>query len=362
MLTCPSCSRRLARSSSEHGAIYPCRTCGGKAVAVSVLKKTAGTDFLRMLRHKWGDSGPQNRRCPLCAEPMVALDFGRGDRPVTIDVCRPCRIVWFDRTEQDKLAPVPTGGPPPLPGPGDDRSGFALTRPDSAWQILPAVLGLPVEFGPNRLQRRPVLTWALTAGMAMVLVWLLAAGGRQALADAIQRWGFIPNDWQRDGGLTLVTSFFLHVGWWHLIANGYFLVIFGDNVEDHLGRGRFLLLLAAAHLGGIFLHSALAARGDVPCVGASAGISGVIAYYAIVFPRAKVGIFLWWWTLFHILRMPALVALLLYVAVQAVGAYLAWDSEVAGVAYLAHLGGLAVGAAAGLLALIFLRDHGPRPT
>ena len=64
-----------------------------------MLKKTAGTDFLRMLRHKWGDSGPQNRRCPLCAEPMVALDFGRGDRPVTIDVCRPCRIVWFDRTE-----------------------------------------------------------------------------------------------------------------------------------------------------------------------------------------------------------------------------------------------------------------------
>ena len=59
--------------------------------------------------------------------------------------------------------------------------------------------------------------------------------------------------------------------------------------------------------------------------------------------------------------MPALVALLLFFAGQAVGAFLTWD-EVSGVAYLAHIGGLAVGAAAGLLALIFLRDHGPTPT
>ena len=377
MLRCPTCSKRLSRSSSTHGAIYPCRTCGGKAVEVSVLKDTASTDFLRMLRHKWGDRGPQSRRCPLCDEPMVTLDFtggghddhdwhdGGGRQPINIDVCRPCQIVWFDRAEQQKLSPpVEVAQPSHPPGPGDDEPAFALTRADRTWQMVPAVLGLPVEFGPNRLTRKPVLTWALAAAMAAVLIWLLKSGDWTwaALHHAIWQWGFIPNLWDRHNGLTMVTSFFLHAGWWHLIGNAYFLTIFGDNVEDHLGRLRFVLLLAAAHLGGMFLHSAFAAgAGDIPCVGASAGISGVIAYYAIVFPRAKIGIFMWWWTLFRILRMPAMVALLLFVAVQAVGAFLASD-ELSGVAYFAHIGGLVVGAAAGLLALIFLRDYGPTPT
>ena len=165
-----------------------------------------------------------------------------------------------------------------------------------------------------------------------------------ALGQAIKQWGFVPDDVFRHGGLTLVTSFFLHAGIWHLIGNMYFFLLLADNVEDHLGRSRFLLLLAAAHVAGMVLHAAFDPRGHVPCVGASAGISGVIAYYAVVFPHAKLGFLLRWFLLFRWIRMPAYVALVLYLVLQLIGAW-AQVSGFSSVSALGHLGGLGVGLA-----------------
>ena len=364
MQACPTCKVRLDRAATSKGAVHLCHKCGGRAVSVSVLKKTAGADFLRRLRHKSSHSVRERAKpCPLCARAMAKVDFGRGTEEVVLDVCGPCQIVWFDPGEYAEVAmgdqppTLPLAAPAQPPGPGDDRSGFALTGPDHMWQMLPAVFGMPIEFGPNRLRCKPVVTWVAAAAMAAVFLLLLHAGGAAALADAIARWGLIPARWARHGGLTLLTSFFLHVGWLHLIGNAYFLLIFGDNVEDHLGVVRFVLLLAAAHLGGLLLHSALTRQAGIPCVGASAGISGVIAYYAIVFPRAKIGIFGWIFTLFRILRMPALAGLVLYAIVQIIGAYFVARGAAASVGYLAHIGGLAVGAAAGLFAVL-RRDEG----
>jgi len=329
-----------------------------------VLKKTAGADFLRRLRHKSSRAVRERAKpCPLCARPMAKVDFGRGAEEMVLDVCGPCQVVWFDPGEH--AAAVAAAGPPTLPlaapgeppGPGDDRSGFALTGPDHLWQMVPAIFGMPIEFGPNRLRYRPVVTWLAAGAMAAVFLLLLRDGGAEALARAIAKWGLVPAQWARHGGITLLTSFFLHVGWLHLIGNAYFLLIFGDNVEDHLGAVRFVLLLAAAHAGGLLLHVALTRQPGIPCVGASAGISGVIAYYAVVFPRAKIGIFGWIFTLFRILRMPAIAGLILFAVFQIVGAIRVAGGGASSVGYLAHIGGLAVGAAAGFLAVL-RRDAG----
>ena len=213
--------------------------------------------------------------------------------------------------------------------------------PDNWLQFLPAVLGMPVECEAPKVTHRPWLTIGLSVGIAALVGWLFASDN---LLTAARGWGFIPNQWSRHGGLTVLTSFFLHAGLVHMISNLYFFLVFGDNVEDHLGRVRFLLLLAGAHVAGTILHGAFDPRGGIPCVGASAGIAGVIAYYAVVFPHAKLGLMIrWCW-----LRISAIWALVLYTGLQLLGAWMQLEGF-SNVSCLAHLGGLAVGVVAGLV-------------
>jgi membrane associated rhomboid family serine protease len=122
------------------------------------------------------------------------------------------------------------------------------------------------------------------------------------------------------------------------------LVVFGDNVEDELGALGMILLLAGASLAGTFLHGMLDPRGDVPCVGASAGISAVLAYYAIAFPKARLGVFVRFGWYFKWVTFTAAGGMLLWIFFQLLIAI----GQLAGagsVSALAHIGGALSGAA-----------------
>ena len=300
------------------------------------------------------------------------------DEPVVLDVCVACQFLWFDAEELEQLGQAL---PPPkqeqkkelTPQAREAMAMMALRQeqaslaaeevrrgPEHFWQWLPALLGMPVEVEAPPVRRTPLLTWGLSLAMAVLFLWLLGAG---RLDEAIRRWGFLPARWSREGGLTLLTSFFLHAGLLHLLSNLYFFVVFGDNVEDSMGRLGFVSLLGCAHLVGMLVHAAYDPRGDIPCVGASAGISGVIAYYALLYPRARLA-FLFWVPAFRFvvplgwLRIRAIWALALYVLLQAVGAW----QQIGGLSHvsaLAHLGGLAVGVAVGGAARIAQRRQSP---
>ena len=130
---------------------------------------------------------------------------------------------------------------------------------------------------------------------------------------------------------------FLFAQWLgHLLGNLYFLFVFGDNVEDFLGRARFLTLLVASTLvGGIFYI--LAHEGSMtPCIGASGGVSGILAYYALRFPKHRLG-FLFFFCKW--LRFPVIAYLAFWVIMQLIGAL----SGAGRVAYMAHIGGLLTG-------------------
>ena len=139
-----------------------------------------------------------------------------------------------------------------------------------------------------------------------------------------------------------MTSFFLHGGIFHLLGNVYFLLILGDNCEDLLGPWKYLQLLVAATIVGGLAHVMTNFGSDVPCIGASGGISGIIAYYACRHPEAKVGLLLRFYWHFHWVYIPAGIAFLLWVLLQ--GA-LSWGqvNGFTNVAAMAHLGGAAVG-------------------
>jgi membrane associated rhomboid family serine protease len=212
---------------------------------------------------------------------------------------------------------------------------------DVGWRAAPVLLGLPVEVDRDLKAPKPWATWVLTG--VTVLLSMAAFPNMQEMAD---RFGFIPSQAWRYGGLTLVTPFFLHAGWMHLIGNMYFLLLFGRRVETFLGRWRYLLLVLVATIAASLLHFCMQPQSTIPGIGASGGIAGIIAFYALKFPRVRIGmtIRLRWVT------MPAWVALVMWLAYQGLLA----EMQMLGIGAVnafAHLGG----ALAGILAWVLWR-------
>jgi len=161
-------------------------------------------------------------------------------------------------------------------------------------------------------------------------------------SPVLQSWLIlVPSLADRMGGVTLLTSFFLHGGLFHLLSNLYFLIVFGAQVEDYLGRRRYLLLLLSATLAGSLSHVALDPHSNIPIVGASGGIAGIVVFYGLQFPRVRL-LILTVWLLFFPLRLRAGIFLLLWFLLQVLGA---WQQihGFSNTSFLAHLGGTAVG-------------------
>ena len=364
MFTCPNCRSTLTRTWGAKGLFWTCSQCGGRAVGIPVLRATLGNDRVNTLWSRTfsapGDSG---KSCPICSRPMAPVIMGLPDQALELDVCKRCEFVWFDATEYEAIPP-----PPPKPRePGDvdekelpqaAREALALYKvqriaeearaqgdndplPDEGWKTVPALFGLPVEMESNPLTRSPWVTLSVA-----LLIAVISALAFNDLTNAVQRFGLIPAEAWRYGGITFLTSFFLHGGIWHLVSNLYFLIIFGEHVEDYLGRWRWLLLVGLAAVAGDLLHILIDPRTTLPSIGASGGISGLIAFYALKFPHARLGILMRFGFIFipRYIQFPAWCAFGLWLLLQFWGAH----DQIAGfgrVSALAHLGGTAVGVA-----------------
>ncbi len=147
-----------------------------------------------------------------------------------------------------------------------------------------------------------------------------------------------------DGLSTLISSMFLHGGWMHLIGNMLFLYIFGDNVEDEMGHVPYLVFYLAAGIIAGLVQVIAAPGSDVPTVGASGAIAGVMGSYLLLFPRARVDILLILVIFIRIFPIPAWIMLAVWFGMQFVGGIGA-DLAAGGVAYWAHAGGFAAGIA-----------------
>lgn len=138
--------------------------------------------------------------------------------------------------------------------------------------------------------------------------------------------------------LTPLTSLFIHGNIWHLLANILFLWVFGDNVEDAMGNLRFLVFYLLCGLAACMTFVLISPASQSPLIGASGAVSGVASAYVLLYPRARViGLVLNWIPL----AAPAILALGIWAVFQLVAALTSQD---AGVAWWAHLGGIAAGA------------------
>lgn len=277
----------------------------------------------------------------------VSRIFMRTQR-LEVDTCKRCQFLWFDGSE---LAALPAKPPQPKPKqlPQPVREAIALAqveryRQDSDrkevfseieadWETVIGFFGLPIEHDDPGLKRYPVVTWTLAIVAVLISSYAFVDGG-----ETIEAFSFIPSEALRGFGLTLLTSFLVHGGIFHLLSNLYFLLIFGDNVEDLIGRKRFLLLLAGSTIAGNLLHLMADPRTDIPLVGASGGISGIITLYALVFPQARIGVL----TRYCWVNLTARTTLFWWIVLQF---FIVWKqlNEITNVSALAHLGGCCAG-------------------
>jgi membrane associated rhomboid family serine protease/Zn-finger nucleic acid-binding protein len=352
MFTCPHCRTTLSkRQSPSRGLAWICSSCHGRAMSLGLLRKALPQALVnRLWQRARSGQYPIVRRCPACSRLMTEVPIIAAEGKTThLDVCTGCHFVWFDRREFEALPKIPVQPSEPETLSPKAREALALaqlevlkqqsqaadtlTGPDSWWHVAVAMLGIPIEYNDTPLRNRPILTWSLAAVIAVMSLAAMAN-----LQAAVEGWGLIPVQFGRHFGLTFLTSFLLHGGLFHLIGNLYFLLVFGDNTEDVLGKRRFLALVAIAALTGDLVHILADPRATTPAIGASGGISGILAYYCLRFPGASVGI-VWW---FRWIRLPVRIMFALWVLLQIFGVFLI-SVDLTNVAVFAHLGGAGVG-------------------
>jgi len=160
---------------------------------------------------------------------------------------------------------------------------------------------------------------------------------------------------------TIFTSIFLHGSWIHIIGNMLYLWIFGNNIEDILGHGRFFIFYLLCGLGGAVGHILSNPNSHIPSLGASGAIAGVLAAYLILYPLASIDVAVPIFIFIKIIRLPAIIVIGFWFILQLVSSYTIITSPTiqssGGVAWFAHIGGFITGF---LLILVFPKKRKPK--
>ena len=185
----------------------------------------------------------------------------------------------------------------------------------------------------------PVVTYVLIA--LNVLVFFLELNGGDPF---IGQWSVVPRRLtQNPGGdfITVFTSMFMHGGWLHLAGNMLYLWIFGDNVEDRFGHAKFTVFYLLCGIAATVAQVAVNAGSNVPNLGASGAIAGVLGAYLVLFPRGSVRVLMGR----GVVPMPALMVIGLWIVLQFINGIgsITQSAETGGVAYMAHIGGFVAG-------------------
>ena len=216
----------------------------------------------------------------------------------------------------------------------------------------------------NQTQRTPNVTAVLIAACVLMWVVVLGAGAETPLATSVCNLGLIPGELTAslapgtqfpmgdrlvcltDPGRqtsNLITSMFLHGSWMHLLGNMWFLWLFGNNIEDSMTRPRFVAFYLLSGLAAALAQVLANPASEVPMVGASGAISGVMGAYLVLFPRVRVFTVVPLGFFIQTMALPAWVMLIYWMFLQVLGGVTSIGAKGGGVAFWAHLGGFLAG-------------------
>ena len=144
--------------------------------------------------------------------------------------------------------------------------------------------------------------------------------------------------------LTILTAMFMHGGWIHLLSNMLYLWIFGDNIEDRLGHLRYLSFYVLCGLIASLFHIFTNLNSQVPSLGASGAIAGVMGAYMVLFPKARIRTLLILVVFIQVVRIPAIIVLGYWILIQVLSGFAEFGSRTgSGIAWFAHIGGFVAG-------------------
>jgi len=212
---------------------------------------------------------------------------------------------------------------------------------------------LPIGDDNSARRSIPLVTYALLA--LNILFFFVELSGGDAF---IEKWAFVPSRFLANPSgdfLTLFTAMFMHAGWLHLGGNMLYLWIFGDNVEDRFGHIKFTIFYLLCGLGATFAQLAFSSDSNVPNLGASGAIAGVLGAYILLFPKGRVRVLQG----SRVIQVPALIVIGLWIVLQlfsGIGS-IANTAQTGGIAYMAHIGGFV----AGFLLTFLFRGNRGRP-
>jgi membrane associated rhomboid family serine protease len=217
----------------------------------------------------------------------------------------------------------------------------------------------PIHDDTERMHGRPYLNYGMIAINVIVFIWEASVtsffSDPSATEDLFMTYGAVPSKIVNDfpsSAPTIITSMFMHGGIAHIIGNMVFLFVFGDNIEDRYGRIKYILIYLGWGAAAALAHSFYAVstgQGEIPAVGASGAISGVLGAYLVMYPRANILTIIAVFFIYTV-RIPVLIYIPFWFIMQLIFALIGQlgPSGEAGVAYLAHIGGFVAGALTGL--------------
>ena len=224
----------------------------------------------------------------------------------------------------------------------------------------------------NPTRRTPVVTLGLIVACFAVFAIELsvtASGGDEALGRFFVEWGAVPvaitaaidaGDYASSAIRGIFGSMFLHGGWLHLLGNMLFLWIFGNNIEDRLGRIPFLIFYLAGGIVAALTQVFTSPQSDTPLVGASGAIAACLGAYLVLYPRARITSLVFLGIIYQLLDVPAVIMLGYWFVLQLIDGFasLGGGNAQGGVAFFAHIGGFVGGMVVGAIVRVTGFDRG----
>ncbi len=371
MRICPRCTFPLHEIPSPENPkvkVDFCRRCKGTFIEPDNLVAIYGKDIDVQ---NWLDRegcerlGLSELYCPIDDSQMYLYrihltaprpDDGEEDKYVEVDICRSCGGIWFDPQEAQQLLSIVKA-----------NKGFAKVRSQELLEQLERennitsmrtyyfqlLTGLPIE-DYNPVRKRPVVLFTILSLLVffyILEVWLWASNPAN-LNKMFFNWGLVPTEFFNGRYIGLITHIFLHdaPNPLHLLGNLYFLYVFGDNIEDLLGYKKFLIIFFVSGIVGALFWMFRYAGKPIPLIGASGAISGLMGAYAVLFPRVKV-----WIVIFFVqLRLNVWFYLLIWVGYQV----FMWLTRTnSNVAFESHIAGFIAGIVLALMIKSFSSDR-----